>query len=298
VSDVLEGVIVAPGFRDEVELSGQAAWAFLVSKGESTREAYQRELMRWGGFCAEFELDVLAARRAHVDSHMDRMLAQGYKPATRRKALAAISGFYDYCVYELELLSRNPAGGVTRPRVSKKPRSLGLSEEAAHELRWNAANHSRRAEIIVDLMLILGMRVSGVCSARVEGFRMDAGRRVLDFTLKGGVLHTVPVPARLETMIVDYIGGRTTGPLVITESGAAMDRFAIWRLLKLLGGPNCFPHLLRHACVTIALNHHAALRDVQDLMAHADPATTRIYDDAANSFERSPVYLLEELFLK
>jgi len=50
------------------------------------------------------------------------------------------------------------------------------------------------------------------------------------------------------------------------------------------------PHSLRHACATLALDAGAELRDVQDLLGHADPRTTRRYDRARNRLDRSPAY--------
>jgi integrase/recombinase XerD len=54
------------------------------------------------------------------------------------------------------------------------------------------------------------------------------------------------------------------------------------------------PHSIRHTTTTHALAAGAALHEVQDLMGHADPRTTRRYDRARRSLDRSPAHRLAE----
>jgi integrase/recombinase XerD len=52
------------------------------------------------------------------------------------------------------------------------------------------------------------------------------------------------------------------------------------------------PHAVRHAFATLYLDAGGSLRDLQDAMGHADPRTTRRYDRARCSLDRSPGYRL------
>jgi integrase len=71
------------------------------------------------------------------------------------------------------------------------------------------------------------------------------------------------------------------------------------RTARLAGLPDAglvSPHSLRHTVATAALDAGAPLRDVQDLLGHADPRTTRRYDRSRGSLDRSPAYLIAGLF--
>jgi integrase len=52
------------------------------------------------------------------------------------------------------------------------------------------------------------------------------------------------------------------------------------------------PHSLRHTAITLALDAGAALRDVQDFAGHRDPRTTRRYDHARHTLDRTAAYTL------
>ncbi|MEJ5915612.1 tyrosine-type recombinase/integrase [Pseudokineococcus sp. 1T1Z-3] len=90
--------------------------------------------------------------------------------------------------------------------------------------------------------------------------------------------------------------GRTNDPLLPTRTGRAMDRHAVWRLLRRLAANavpdkagSLHPHDLRHAFVTLALDTGASLRDVQDAAGHANPRTAR------HNLDRHPTYALAGL---
>ncbi|TXR51587.1 tyrosine-type recombinase/integrase [Quadrisphaera setariae] len=138
--------------------------------------------------------------------------------------------------------------------------------------------------------------------ARTEHLSTERGHRVLVTTRKGGRTARVPLAPRTATAVETYLAGRTHGPLLVTRTGAGMDRHAIWRLLRRLArdavpdkAASIHPHDLRHAFVTLSLDAGASLRDVQDAAGHADPRTTRRYDRARHHLDRHPTYALAGL---
>ncbi|KWX01335.1 Integrase family protein [Carbonactinospora thermoautotrophica] len=286
------------GSRPTVE---RLAAAFLLSHQGNTREAYQRDLAHFAAWCARHEVDMLAVTRAHLDAYTEQQRRDGAAPATISRRLSALSGFYAYAVEE-GVLARNPAARVRRPKVGDNVQSTGLSKEEAVILLDAAEAHSPRTAVVVQLLLLLGLRVSELCRARVEDLGYERGHRVLTVTRKGGRRQRMVIPPRAIDALERYLAGRDSGPLVATATGRPMDRHAVWRLLRRLAR-DCLPHLadrlhphdLRHACATLALDAGAELRDVQDLLGHADPRTTRRYDRARHNLDRSPTYAVAGL---
>ncbi len=75
----------------------------------------------------------------------------------------------------------------------------------------------------------------------------------------------------------------------------------VWLLIRRLGAKaglpddlvrRLGPHAMRHSFATLYLDSGGGLRDLQDAMGHADPRTTRRYDRARDSLDRSPGYKL------
>jgi integrase/recombinase XerD len=284
-----------------LDAAERMAAAFLLSHHGHTRRAYGRDLAHFYAWCDQHRVDVFTARRPHIDAYLEWLRASGAKPATIGRRLAAVSGLYEYAVDE-ELVPRNPATRVRRPRVGDNVQSTGLSAREAHALLAAADADGLRAALVVQLLLLCGLRVSEVAAARISDLGHERGHRVLTVTRKNGKQQTMVLAPRTVETLTRYLSDRSDGPLVVTATGRAMDRHAIWRLLRRLAGGtlphlagSLHPHDLRHACATLALDAGASLRDVQDLLGHADPRTTRRYDRARHTLDRSPTYALATL---
>ncbi|MGA4544497.1 tyrosine-type recombinase/integrase [Uniformispora flossi] len=281
--------------------ANRIAVGFLLSHHGNTRTAYTRDLADYGAWCAEIGIEILDARRVHVDAYVEHLSRSGAAPSTVVRRLSAVSGFYAYAVDE-GLIDRNPAARVRRPKVGENVQSTGLSRAEAGRLLAAAEAHSPRAAVVANLLLFCGLRVSELCHAEVGDLGWERGHRVLTVTRKGGKRQRMVVPPRAGELIDTYLDGRTDGPLVATVTGRPLDRQGVWRLLRTLAttavphlADSLHPHDLRHACATLALDAGASLRDVQDLLGHADSRTTRRYDRARHNLDRSPTYALAGL---
>jgi integrase/recombinase XerD len=82
-----------------------------------------------------------------------------------------------------------------------------------------------------------------------------------------------------------YLGDRTSGPIFVTTTGRRMDQPEAWRMVRRIarrasldGAGEIRPHSLRVAFI-ISCEAGVPLEDVQDAAGHADPRTTRRYDE-------------------
>jgi integrase/recombinase XerD len=139
--------------------------------------------------------------------------------------------------------------------------------------------------------------VSEACGANISDLATERGHRVLITTRKGGKVRRHALAPRTVAALDAHIDGRSDGPLLLSNDGARLDRFDATRIVRRLArragiDKSISPHSLRHTAATLALDAGVPLRDVQDLMGHADPRTTRRYDRARDSLDRHATYAL------
>ena len=272
-----------------------AAW--LIGYSPKTRNAYLADLKDFAAFCREHDLDPLTAHRSQVDAYKATLEARGLAPATIARRLSALSGFYEYAVDE-ELIARSPVSRVKRPKVGSDSPTLGLDGPELSRIVDAAATAGPRDHALICLLAFNGLRVSEVCNADASDLDTIRGHRVLTITRKGGSKATAPLAPRTAEALGAHLDGRSEGPLLLANDGGRLTRHGAARIVKRLaraaglGEKRITPHSLRHTFVTLSLDQGTALRDVQDAAGHADPRTTRRYDQGRQSLDRHPTYAL------
>jgi len=287
-----------------------------------TRRAYGRDIAGWLSWCAAQGADPLAAVEPDAAGWARRLEAEGLAAATVGRKLAAVSSWYAWLVRNGHAAG-NPAEYLARPEVNRDASSTpGLTRDQALAL-LAAADRARgpqraRTSALVAVLQFTGARVSEITGADIEDLGADRGHRVLRVTRKGGKRQALGLPAPAADRLDAYLGtrddvdslpalpGRPAAPrpcraLFATENGGRLFPADVWQLVRRLGKAaglpaelvsHLGPHAVRHAFATLYLDAGGSLRDLQDAMGHADPRTTRRYDRARYSLDRSPGYRL------
>ncbi|MDG4766184.1 tyrosine-type recombinase/integrase [Solwaraspora sp. WMMD406] len=308
----------ARGLTPAAPVDFTEAWLRNRRLSEHTRAAYRRDIAGWLTWCSGADLDPLRATfldvngfaralEASVDPRTGRLLT----PATVARKLSALSSWYAFLV-RLRAVPANPVTDADRPRVNRDhSATLGLTPDQVDAL-FTAAHADRkpsapRTVAVLALLADLGLRVGELVSLDVADLGHERAHRSVRFTGKGGrarrralapdtaavVDHYLAVRARDQRVPVEEL----TGPLLVTATGARLDRHAVFRMIRRLardaGLPawdRLSPHSLRHAFATTARAEGVPLEDVQDAMGHADPRTTRRYDRDRHNLDRDPAY--------
>ncbi len=207
-----------------------------------------------------------------------------------------LASFYKYCEQE-DLVERNPALNVRRPKVDYESRTLGLDRNELGAFLVQAGLGSPRDHALASLLALNGLRISEALGADVEDLDFERGHHTLKALRKGGKRVTVPLAPRTSRVLDLYLDERTTGPIFIGAKGGRMDRYAADRMVKRLARragitKRISPHSLRHSFITAALDAGVPLRDVQEAASHADPRTTMRYDRGRGSLDRHATYVV------
>lgn len=287
--------------------SATAGW-LRSRKSQHTRRAYFRDLADYLAWCEHTGLDPRAAVRADVDAYAaDRCVALSGTSTARR--LSTLSSWYKYLISN-GVTHVNPVDAVDRPHINHDHSpTVGLSAaEAAAFMRAARAQTSRtghRDAALLGMLTELGLRVGEALRLNLDGLRHNKGHRTVYVTGKGTQFRELPIPAPMGRDLDAYLADRgdEPGALFVTSTGARVDQPAVFRMVRrvakaagLPGAAQLSPHSLRHTAATMALDAGAQLRDVQDMLGHADPRTTRRYDRGRGSLDRSPVYLIAGSF--
>ena len=285
-------VVSGSQFRTERE----ALAGFLASySNERTREAYEYDLRRFSEFCAEHGLGLFDLKRPHIELYL-RELEQRYAPATTCRRLTVLKSFFAYCVDE-EITDRNPCVRVKTPKIPEKeqPHIRGLDCEAFLKA---AEAMGPKMHAMACLMLLSGLRVSEVCSSRIENIDEERGMTTLTFIGKGTKFAKIPLAPVTAYSIRSYIGDRTTGPIFLRRDGNQLDRRTAWawvrRIAKSAGiEQHVSPHALRRSAITALFDNKVPGRDVQHFARHSDPRTTAKYDQSRFSMEANATFTLQ-----
>lgn len=146
----------------------------------------------------------------------------------------------------------------------------------------------RRDLSMLELFYASGLRLSELCGARLENLDLEEG--FIRVTGKGGKTRVVPVGGRARFCLSDYlknerpelVNRKTSSWVFLSIRGGALSPERVREIVKQRAKAaglkqNVYPHLLRHSFATHLLQNGADLRVIQDMLGHADIATTQIY---------------------
>lgn len=237
--------------------------------------------------------------RAAADGNLDvaiDTLQEGraaYARCTIGRRLSTVCSFYKWCTDE-DLLTRNPAANVRRPRISQDSTTLGLDRDELGRFLVQAGLGGIRDHALACLLGLNGLRVGEACDANIENIRWERGHRTILIERKGGKRAVIPLAPRTSRAIDLACGERISGPILLGRHGR-LDRYEAYRIIRRLGRKagirnNVHPHCLRHGFITAALDAGVPLRDVQEAASHSDPRTTSRYDRHRVSLDRHAAY--------
>jgi integrase/recombinase XerD len=212
-----------------------------------------------------------------------------YAPATVARKVAAVKSYFHYLVAE-NLIRSDPTATLDSPKVGRSlPRAISVEQvdSLLEQPAKDTTAEGLRDRAMLELLYATGMRVSELVSLNMDDISLASGY-VRCFG-KGGKERTIPAHpqamAVLETYIREarqrLIGSADEEALFVNHRGTRLTRQGFWLIIKeyahKAGIDEITPHTLRHSFATHMLTNGANLRDVQELLGHANIATTQIY---------------------
>jgi integrase/recombinase XerD len=264
----------------------------------NTIEAYRRDLVAYREALAQAGADPLTTGPGPIRDYLARLDERGFEASSAARRLSAIRQFHRFLYAEGER-SDDPTVALSGPRLTR-PLPKVMTQAQVEKLLTVAADKAREAVAqgvgavaamrmlaLVELLYATGLRVSELVSLPDKAV---GGQKLMMLRGKGNKERLVPLtPAARQAVagwraIRDRSGGAGSPWLFPADSESGhMTRQFFGRELKALvtaaglDSTKVSPHVLRHAFASHLVQNGADLRVVQDLLGHADIATTQIY---------------------
>ena len=253
---------------------------------DNTVKSYTCDLKQFKKFAGKTDLD--KTDREIIKRYLEYLSDKGYSVPSIERKLACLKSFFHYLQREGKV-TKDPTEDFRLPKKAKRlPKSLSISETikliaAPREKNFIAL----RDAALMELLYASGMRASEVAALNVSDINLAVA--FAKCFGKGSKERIVPINKTALAAIKTYLEkGRPNFPkhndtaLFLDKNGKRLSRQGIWLVIKKyvkstgVKGKTS-PHTLRHSFATHLLEKGADLRSVQEMLGHADIATTQIY---------------------
>ena len=258
-----------------------------------TLDAYRRDLLDYAGSLTKSGRGLQNGTAADIRAYLMSLSELGLKSSTQARRLSALRQLHRYLLDE-DVRGDDPTSAIESPKRGR-PLPKIVTEVQTQSLMEAAAAidgpEALRLLCMVELLYASGLRVSELVTLPLAA--VTGERRMLLVKGKGGKERLVPLGTPAREAVKTYLKVRArflpaserAQRFLFPSRGAEghLTRRRVAQLVKDLAikagldPRKLSPHVLRHAFASHLVAHGADLRSVQQLLGHADIATTQIY---------------------
>jgi len=248
---------------------------------------YERDLTRLQEYCDAMGIaDWDGLDSYGVRSYVAWRHRKGVGGRSLQRELSALRSLYNFLLRE-RVVGSNPGVGVPAPKAEKRlPRALDVDQTGRLLETHDDSPLGLRDKAMMELIYSSGLRLAELLSLDLDSIdRRDATVRI---TGKGSKTRVVPVGRQALQALGEWlrVRGQLAPPeqraLFVSNSGkrlsprSVQERLRQWAIKQGLD-TRVHPHMLRHSFASHILESSGDLRAVQELLGHADIATTQVY---------------------
>ena len=262
------------------------------AKSPRTIVAYESDLVQFHTFLQRFfpdaQVQVGQISPLMIRDFIRWMHESGVGNRSLSRKTTALNSFFRFLKLT-GVTDKNPMDRIKRPKFEKKLPLFFSEEEVAQLLKIpdTADKFGLRNRAILELLYSSGLRLSELADLQLSDIDMKRG--LLRVIGKGNKERMVPVGEPAIQAIREYLPARaelqtprSSNKLFLTRSGKDFDHRQLYTILDkyfavIAQKKGYSPHTLRHSFATHMLARGADLRAIQEMLGHANLATTEIY---------------------
>jgi integrase/recombinase XerD len=297
----VEVATVAPSVKsrpyEHLVLDFLAYLEFERGLSRNTLEAYRGDLLQFGRFLEERKLSAVDLEARDVSDFLAKLAAGGNgngggkpaSPATVHRKAACLRSFFRHLRRE-GVRDSDPTASLSPPRRGRKlPQVLTRGEvELLLAQPKGTEPAALRDRALLELMYACGLRASEAIGLEVGDVDLDD--KILRARGKGSKERIVPIGGTAAGAVRIYlergrpglVKGASVPKLFVNFRGGALTRQGLYKIVRRHARTagledRLSPHTLRHTFATHLLAGGCDLRSVQEMLGHADVATTQLY---------------------
>lgn len=278
-----------PSIDQLVDRFLQQLWAE-AGLSENTLSAYRTDLATFTAFCQKHSIELRRLTVGDIQRFMMSLRETDHLAVSSiARRLVAVKLFCRFCFHTGQIEEDVAALIETPKKWQHLPNVLNQRQvQALIEVVDEDDPLALRDRAILELFYATGLRVSELVGLRLGNIHLDMG--YLRCMGKGRRERVVPIGNQAVGAVQRYLAnlrphlveGKSTDRLFVSRTGRPLDRTNAWRLVvkyaRRMGiTGKLSPHTLRHTFATHLLSGGADIRVVQELLGHADVATTQVY---------------------
>lgn len=267
---------------------------------ENTIAAYRNDLTQFLHYLVDYPnisgwADLTPER---VAEYVEEIKEQPYASSSVARKVAAVKSFFHY-LFARGVLPEDPTADLDSPKVKKRlPKTLSADdvERLLKAPRGRKGPKNLRDSALLALLYATGMRVTEVVSLTLGDIDLDAS--LLYCAGKEGA-RELPFDRETRHLLQQYLDegrphlvkDKEENALFLNHRGQQLTRQGLWLIIKAYASQaelsgEVTPHTLRHSFAAHRLTNGSELREVQQLLGHANISTTQIYTQLSNDNEQ------------
>lgn len=267
-----------------------------VEKGASanTIAAYKNDLQQLADFIGSRGSNDgwQSLSRSDIQDFILDLKERGYTETSVARKVAAVRSFFAFLAAEGSITA-NPTEGLSSPRVGKTlPKAISPNEvdELLEQPARRSTPEAKRDRAMLELLYATGMRVTELVSLDMENLNLDPRSPFVRCLGKGAKERSIPIHDHALEALNGYledgrpmmVRNQDETALFVNRRGERLTRQGFWLILKGYAksanlGDGVTPHTLRHSFATHMLRGGMPLRNVQEMLGHANISTTQVY---------------------
>ena len=262
---------------------------------ENTAISYCRDVRQFAEWLKrDHESFAADAQPEDVSSYLHYLQGIGKSPSTVSRCAASLKCYFTYLIVQGKR-EKNPALGISLEKHGRKLPSILTSHEVELFLSQPDPQDPKgiRDKAMLELLYASGIRVSELINLDLDDVNLSVGFLVCRSGDKDRVIPLYKVAVKSIQIYLQKVrpgltmdSGETA--LFVNTSGSRMSRQGFWKIVKSYQSKagiqkEITPHTLRHSFAAHLLENGADIRDIQEMLGHADLSTTQIYTKVIRS---------------
>jgi len=227
---------------------------------------------------------------AVVSAYVDHLKDQSYTASSVARKAAAIKSFFHFLLAR-GLINSDPTAKLESPKVKKRLPQTLTADEIQRLLATPSQKSSPknlRDNALLHVLYTTGMRVTEAVNLKVDDVKLDAS--MLLCAGKERKPRELPLDTETRLILADYLDNgrphlvkdKDVDALFLNHRGQQLTRQGLWLIIKAYAnqadlGDKVTPHTLRHSFAAHRLGSGTDLKEVQQLLGHANISTTQVY---------------------